>query len=286
MGPGLYSVGIIIRHDNVVLSGMGAHFVAATKEGKATFVVKGNNVLIEDVECSQVRVRDQNGACIRQEGRDLTLNNVYFHNSEQGVLQAGNTGSLTIRNSRFEALGNRGRAHSVYSNGEMLTIINTKIIGSKDQAHAVKSRSKVTRIIDSIISSGDADDSRLFDISSGGEFEIVGSVLYQGRNTVNSQLIGFGLENIGRQRRQIINVRNSVILAERPNGNILLGIRDNLPNLSVEINNNLIIGSFWDVNRINKEDNFHFESRKSIGLKDDAFPTLGLLQAAHLGLFE
>lgn len=286
LGPGKYEQGIVIEHNDVVLSARGAHFVSAVEQGKATFVVRGENTIIEDVECSGVSVRHGNGACVRQEGKNLTLNNVYFHNSQQGVLQSGGSGDLTIKNSRFESLGFNGRAHAVYANGVNLTIVNSEFTDSKNQGHAIKSRSRKTRVINSIISSGKGDDSRLFDISDGGELEIIDSVLYQGKSTVNSQLIGFALEDIGRQRVQSITIKGSVILAERERGNIFLGVRKALPLKHFIIEDNLFIGRFSDEAQLSELKNYVFESREQIGLRDDAFPTLALLRAAKLGLFD
>jgi hypothetical protein len=55
-------------------------------EGKAIWVIGGNNTIIDNIELSGCRVRDKNGAGIRQEGANLTLRNCYFHDNEDAIL--------------------------------------------------------------------------------------------------------------------------------------------------------------------------------------------------------
>jgi len=63
------------RQDNLTIRGFGgrAHLKAdgTLAEGKAIWVVKGKNTTIENIEFSGARVKDQNGAGIRQEGTNL-----------------------------------------------------------------------------------------------------------------------------------------------------------------------------------------------------------------------
>jgi len=69
-----------------------------------------------------VQVPDGNGAAIRQEGRNLILSNVHFHDNEMGVLTGKGTRMLLIENSRFENNGYRGSdlGHNIYAQGETL----------------------------------------------------------------------------------------------------------------------------------------------------------------------
>ncbi|MDC8013000.1 hypothetical protein [Tahibacter soli] len=47
-------------------------------QGKAIWVIAGNDTTIENVELSGCRVPDGNGAGIRQEGKNLTVRRVFF----------------------------------------------------------------------------------------------------------------------------------------------------------------------------------------------------------------
>jgi hypothetical protein len=80
----------VIRTNELTLRGVNgrAHLEAAdaSAQGKAIWVIKGNDVVVENIEFSGASVRDQNGAGIRAEGRNLTVRNCYFHDNQDGIL--------------------------------------------------------------------------------------------------------------------------------------------------------------------------------------------------------
>ena len=83
-----------------------AHLEAAgqSSEGKAIWVIAGNDTTIENIEFSGARVPDQNGAGIRQEGENLLLEHCYFHDNQEGILAADNpASSIVIDSSVFAA---------------------------------------------------------------------------------------------------------------------------------------------------------------------------------------
>jgi hypothetical protein len=273
IGPGIYTEGMKISHDNVSIIGKNTHFKGAVIEGKATFVVTSDNVLIESIECSEVEVPSENGACVRHEGGKLTLSNVHFHHSEQGLLQGGGVGGeIYVKYSLFEYLGKKGQAHGLYTSGALLDVKHSIFRNTKDQGHAIKSRSKVTNINNVVIDSGTGDDSRALDIPNGGELYIKDSVFYQGVNTVNGQIIGYALETLRRQRNYKIEIINTIVIGERPNGNTLLLARKNMPDLEVAIYDNVIIGRFTDEELISDKSNVRFKNRSEAGLKSSELP--------------
>ena len=79
---GVYQTPIVIKKNDITIIGNG-HVVFEKKaaRGKGYILSQGNNLTVENIECRGISVRDGNGACIRQEGKDLTLKHVYFHNS-------------------------------------------------------------------------------------------------------------------------------------------------------------------------------------------------------------
>ena len=66
----------------------------AAAEGKAIWVIKGNNTRVANIEFSGAKVRDKNGAGIRQEGINLTVMGCYFHDNENGILAGRNVEGL------------------------------------------------------------------------------------------------------------------------------------------------------------------------------------------------
>src|SRR5262249_24065142 len=55
-------------------------------QGKAIWVIAGDNTTIEHIELSGATVVDMNGAGIRQEVTNLTVRDCYFHDNEDGIL--------------------------------------------------------------------------------------------------------------------------------------------------------------------------------------------------------
>jgi len=49
-------------------------------------VIRGNDVIVENIEFSGARVPDRNGAGIRPEGRNFTVRNCRFYDCENGIL--------------------------------------------------------------------------------------------------------------------------------------------------------------------------------------------------------
>jgi hypothetical protein len=197
LAPGVYEQGAIIAMPHLVLRGEpGAHLRGHAVEGKAALVVKANDVLIEGIECSGIAVRDNNGACIRIEGDDLTVRNVYFHDNQQAILSGSGGGVLLIEGSRFERNGFAGQAHGVYIGHTVETFIfrNSRILATTGAGHGLKSRAQRTIVENSVIAGLDGKDSRAIDLPNGGEVMIRGNVLEKGPNSENGQLIGLALE--------------------------------------------------------------------------------------------
>ncbi len=98
IAPGTYYDCAVWGQNNLTIVGTapGVAITDRTCQGKAIFVIVGNNVAIRDLTLARARVPDRNGAGIRLEGQGLTLRNVRFENNEVGLL-AGTPGPGTIR---------------------------------------------------------------------------------------------------------------------------------------------------------------------------------------------
>ncbi|WP_413284519.1 hypothetical protein [Vibrio sp. MA40-2] len=280
LGPGIYSQGIHIKADNVLLSGsQGTHFINAIIENKAAIITSGNNITIENIECSKIQSTSNNGACIRHQGENITVSNVYFHDSEQGILESHNNGRMLVKYSRFERLGYNGRAHGIYSNGNELIIENSSFTSMLSQAHAIKSRSKKTTINHSLISTSTGLDSRLIDIANGGELIITNSILHQNNNTQNRQVIGYGLEKMALNRNHNIKILSNLVIMEREKGNQFLGLpnwKDNHISFDINVLENIFIGEHIDHEQW-ANDNYYFTNRDEAGLSLKSLPSLSAL---------
>lgn len=274
IGEGTYFEPLVIQKNNVKIIGSGrVTFDGINAEGKAAIITKGKNITIINIECKNITVRDQNGSCIRSEGENLTVDHVYFHDSEQGILSSRNE-YLHITDSRFEKLGKNGQAHGIYIDAGELIIEKSLFIASVSEGHEIKSRARKTVIKNSVIASLSSEDSRLLDVPNGGELIISDSVLEKGPQSANSTAIGYGLEGIKHALNKI-TIEKSVIVLERNGNNKLIDIRAD-SHLSFKAANNIIIAKEdLDISGIN----WVFPSRKEA--KIDAYPHIPVLESSR-----
>lgn len=256
--PGIYEEAAVIAANHVrLLAQPGAEMRGVAAQGKGALVIKGDSVTIEGLACSGIKVSSRNGACIRLEGRNLTLRNVYFHDSEQGIL--GGRGAILIEDSRFERLGAEGRAHAIYVSGQELIIRRSRILASKDEGHEVKTRTAKTLIEDCVIASLDGDDSRLIDVSNGGAVIIRRNILEEGPASANHEMIGIGYEGLEYPENSVLIEGNTVIV-DRSSKKLFGGPA------AMTIRDNHIVGGYpIDGNR-------YYPDRRAAGLRE--YPAL------------
>jgi hypothetical protein len=293
LAPGIHPSGANVSVDYVTVRGEpGAHLKGGAVEGKGALVISGAGVTVEGLECSEISVRDRNGACIRLEAPDLTVRNVNFHDNDQGILVGGGaSGTLLVENSRFERNGRGGRAHGLYVSSDIDEFVFTGnvVVSTKDEGHGVKSRAKKTVISGNIIAGLEARDSRAIDISNGGEVVIRGNVLQKGPNSSNWQMIGVALEKRthARNRTEIednlfifdtVTGADGVIGSLRRWGQSLgltaqkgMAVRSKSPEPVSFVRNILVGGKAIGV-PADPEENKRYNDRRSAGLKD--FPAL------------
>lgn len=241
IGNGTYDTGIATKANNILIIGRGqVAFRGAAAKGKGTFVINGNNTTIENIECRDVKVKDGNGACVRLQGKNLTLKHVYFHSSQQGVLTGNKPGKVVVQDSFFERLGHGGRAHGIYQGGGELVIDRSYFLGAKSQGHEVKSRALRTTITNSVIASMTNKDSRLIDISNGGIATITDCTLQQGPVSSNLDAIGFAVEK-KRHKENAFTLRRNVIILERRGNNRLFHTK--IKDLKPDISDNIIVSN-------------------------------------------
>jgi hypothetical protein len=281
LGPGNYSQGIQLTKNNVTLSGsQGTHFIDAAIKGKGAILNLGNDNIIESIECSEISVPSNNGACIRHQGVNLTVLGVYFHDSEQGILESKNEGTLTVKYSRFERLGNKGRAHGIYASGKALIVDGSQFIAMRSQGHAIKSRSESTTISRTELLTGNGNDSRLVDVPNGGLLKITDSILSQTNTTVNRQVIGYGLEKFSSDREHGINIYDNLVIMEREKGNEFLALPKSLgqnPPAEYKAYDNVLVGKMYDQS-VWENSNTVYIDRQSAGLSGSELPPVSRLK--------
>lgn len=203
---GVYRGDVAIwTQDRLTLRGVGglAQLEAdgGAAQGKAIWVIKGDEVTVERIGFSGARVPDLNGAGIRAEGRDLTIRDSLFHDNEMGILTDSRGDShIVIERSEFarnsvdyERSGRLG--HNIYIGAvASFTLIGSYVHGSR-VAHNVKTRARHNRILyNRIVDDDDTGSSYLIDLADGGDAEIVGNSLRQSRLAENRAMIAYAAE--------------------------------------------------------------------------------------------
>ncbi len=213
------------KADNLLIRGVGglAHLKSNGKSygSKAIWVIGGNQTTIESIEFSGCVVPDKNGAGIRQEGRNLTVRNCYFHDNETGIL-AGTVknSSIRIEFSEFGHNGNGdGYSHNLYINNIDTLVFQFNYSHHAKIGHELKSRASVNYILYNRLSdeaTGTA--SRNIDIPNGGTTYLIGNVIEQGPATENSNIIGYGLEGLINPSPNELYAVNNTIVNNRNSG--------------------------------------------------------------------
>ena len=232
----------------LTLRGVGgrAHLDAIGKaaEGKAIWVIKGNDITVENIEFSGARVPDLNGAGIRFEGTHLTIRNSHFHDNEMGILTGVNPLSdILIEGSEFNnntvdyrRYGRLG--HNIYIGNVRRFTLRNSYIHDANIGHNVKSRAKENYILYNRIMDERNGSSYLVDLPDGGNSYIIGNLFRQSENTDNPAMIAFAAEHNRDNPKQTLYVVNNTFVNDR-NGGIFVNNHSVAPAILI---NNLFVG--------------------------------------------
>ena len=266
IGKGYYNEAAIISANSVkVIAEKGAIIYGKAVAGKGAILVKGNDTFIQGIECHSITVSDNNGSCIRHDGYGITLDNVYFHHSQGGLLGSPKGGDIVIRNSRFESLGEGAFFHGVYTlENTSLYIENSIFLNNRNSGHEIKSRSRHTEITNSIVASPNSLDSRLVDVPNGGTLILRGNIFVEGPFSENHDLFSWGVEGIKYPNAEVI-IEENLIINDKPYANLIsLKVKPN----RLHIFNNISVGS---INGIDEDFNTVFDSRKDASISPAPF---------------
>ena len=208
--------------------------------GKAILTVDAS-ATIQNFAFSGAKVPDANGAGIRYEGGDLTLQNCGFYDNENGVLSSPvSGGTLLVQNCDFGHNGaGNGSTHNIYVGAIKQLIIRDSRFHDAVVGHEIKSRALNTLIIGNVITDGPTGNgSYSIDLPNGGKGVVTGNLIEKGPQTENQSIIHFGGESIpyagsslliqGNQitndRAGALGVLNHTALAVNITGNSFTGL--------------------------------------------------------------
>jgi len=240
---GIYAGDVAVwRQHRLKIRGFGGRALlradGADAEGKAIWVVKGNDTTIEKVEFSGAKVSDGNGAGIRLEGAGLTVRDCYFHDNENGILAAANQASdIVVEHSEFARNGSGdGYTHNLYigytrSFTLRFSYVHHAVVGHNVKSRALKNYIMYNRIMDE----NDGRSSYAIDFPNGGLAFVIGNAIQQGPATENPTIVSYGAEGLQRPLNELYFVNNTVV-NDRPNGARFLFVKTGTP-LAAIVNN-------------------------------------------------
>lgn len=203
--------------NDLLLRGVGngyAHLEADgnNAEGKAIWVIKGNNCTVEGLEFSGCQVPDHNGAGIRQEGLNLTLRHCSFHHNEMGILTSNDgVSDYLFESCEFSENGyGDGYSHNVYVGH--VNSLTMRFCYSHDAktGHLVKSRAKHNALYYNRLTGEAGDGSYEIDLPNGGSALLVGNIIEQSPNSQNGGIISFGLEGASNPDQVLVLSHNTI----------------------------------------------------------------------------
>jgi len=224
ISPGEYFDCAVVKANDLVIEGAGkAEDVVLTDkacEGKAALVIRGGNVTIHNLTLTRERVPDGNGAGIRAEGVNLTVDHVRFVNNQEGILAAAAPEStIIVRDSAFLQNGacNPSCAHGIYVGPLKLLHVEHSRFFETRQAHHIKSRAARTEVIDCDLQDGpNGTSSYQIELPNGGALVARGNVIEKGPLSENQgTVISIGAEGVT-QRTSEITIENNTLRIDGP----------------------------------------------------------------------
>jgi hypothetical protein len=221
IAAGSYFDCAIWRANNLMIEGAGPDNTVITDKtclGKALFVTVGNNITIRALTLTRARVPDFNGAGIRSEGGDLTVQNVHFINNQNGLLAGDEPGKkIIVSDSEFIRNGtcqSSGCAHGIYVGDLALLRVERSKFFETREGHHIKSRAKRTEVIGCDIADG-ANGTASYDVEipNGGSVVLRDNKIQKGPQSENhTAALMIGSEGVTQPTQEIIVEHNTFLV--------------------------------------------------------------------------
>jgi hypothetical protein len=203
--------------DGLRLRGVGGRAVldsrGATAADQGIWVLRGNDITVENVEFAGARARARNGSGIRFTGRNLTVRNSVFRDNEAGLLTWNDPDSdILVEHSVFSRNGyGDGQSHNIYIGRVRSFTLRFSHSHDSRSGHEVKSRAAVNRILyNRLTDEEDGNSSYLVDLPVGGDGYVIGNELLKGARAENPNAISYASERPGIETGRLWVVNNSL----------------------------------------------------------------------------
>ena len=219
IAAGSYSDCAVWKANNLTIEGAGPDATVISGRpcaGKALFITQGNAITVRNLALTGAHVADFNGAGIRAEGGDLTIEHVRFADDEDGILGGALPGvKIVVRDSEFTGdgtcEGGGGCAHGIYvGHIGLLRVENSKFLRTRS-GHHIKSRALRTEVIGCDMADGaDGTSSFAVDVPNGGAVVVRGNHIQKGPRSENHQAaVMIGEEGVSQPTPDIIVDHNT-----------------------------------------------------------------------------
>lgn len=216
---GVYASGITIRGVNgrPKIDAGGANAM-----GKGTWVIIGNDVVVENVEMFGAKVPDQNGAALRLEGNNFTLRGSFLHDNENGILGGlSTTSNILIETSEFGHNGyGTGYTHNLYILNVGRLTFRYNYSHDANVGHNLKSRARVNLIAYNRFSStppgqsgstASGQPSYEIDLPNAGTSYVIGNVIEQPSLNQNPAMLAYGEEGASNPGKDLYVINNTFL---------------------------------------------------------------------------
>jgi hypothetical protein len=208
----------------IVLRGAGhgrprMHANGTSAEGKGIWVIKGDDVVIENIAFEGARVPDRNGAGVRHEGGRLAVRDCLFERNEMGLLTWNDErGALIVERSEFRRNGVDGEhhrgdpiGHQIYVGRIASFVLRDSYVHQGLVGHLVKSRARENRIEYNRITDEDGRASYELEFPEGGMAVVLGNVIEQGARTENPDIVSYGAEGYRSAQNVLYLAHNTLV---------------------------------------------------------------------------
>jgi hypothetical protein len=228
--PGTYADCAVWRASRVTIEAVAPDVILRGKpcQGKGIFITAGADITIRGITFADARVVWHNGAGIRAEGANLTVENSRFLNNENGILAGGPpTSVVRITNTEFRGNGSceAACAHGVYA-GRPIGVLDIEdcVFADTRTAHHVKSRALTTILVHNRIDDGaTGTSSYLINLPNGGNALIQDNWLRKGVHSDNpAAAISIGEEVVAKNPGDTIIVQDNQFASDLPEATIFV----------------------------------------------------------------
>jgi MYXO-CTERM domain-containing protein len=214
-------------------------------QGKAIWVISGNDTTVENIQFTGAKVPDLNGAGIRQEGKNLTVRGCVFRDNENGILAGDNPDShILIEGTEFDHNGaGDGYSHNLYINHVGKLTFQFNWSHRAQIGHLLKTRAAENRILYNRLTGEDGTQSYEIDVPNGGTTYVIGNIVQQGAATDNPSLLAYQQEGTHASNPgHDLHVVNNTFVNDRAGNATFVAIGGSVTTKAV-IRNNILSGS-------------------------------------------